>query len=98
MQRRVAVSFIAGMLFCALMVGAGVGAFYVLSDDAQAQGESTWQLAGGNQGFSIADWGMGLGENRSLDEWIENTPAECDIQTIARGVSYVSVYYRCPDA
>jgi hypothetical protein len=41
---------------------------------------------------------MGLGPERSLDDWINSVPVYCDIQTIARGVSYVSVYYRCPDA
>jgi hypothetical protein len=78
--------------------GAGVGAFYALSDDAQAQSEGTWQVAGGDDGFYIGDWGMGLGPERSLDDWINSVPVYCDIQTIARGVSYVSVYYRCPDA
>lgn len=86
------------MLFCALAIGAGVGMFSVLSDDARAQDSRTWHIAGGPDGFSIGDWGTGQGLELSLDEWIESVPVECDIQTIAGGVSYVSVYYRCSDS
>lgn len=46
------------------------GARYVLNDDAQAQArnEDTWQIAGGPEGFSVADWGTGAGNAHSLDE------------------------------
>lgn len=92
MQRRVAAAFIAGVLFCVLMLGAGVGAFYALSNDAQAQGEGTWQITTEGTFTSISDFRA----------WVITMPAECDIEVYAPQVSdgrnLIVPYYRCPDA
>lgn len=95
MKGRMIVAFAAGMLCCAMIVGVTLGVLGFFSDDAAARSGATWEVAGGAEGFNLADWGAGKGESVSLDEWIESTPDRCDIQTIPRGVSYVSVFYRC---
>lgn len=96
MRGRMVAAFVAGVLCTVLIAGAALGVAGVFGDDAQARGGGTWQVAGGDDGFAIADWGTGRGESQSLDEWIESMPDTCDIQTIPRGVMFVSVYYRCP--
>jgi hypothetical protein len=101
MQRRIMIAFFAGVLVCALAIGAGAGAFYALSDDAGAQGGETWRVAGPERGFNLSAWGGGFGPEESFDEWVETMPASCDIRTVPRGGTsgdYISVFYRCPDS
>lgn len=98
MKRRIMAAFAAGVITCLLLGALVLGPVAVLTDGAEAQDAGTWHVAGGTQGFSIADWGAGRGPEVSLDEWIESVPASCDIQTIARGASFVSAYYRCPSS
>lgn len=89
MQRRVIVTFFAGVLACAITIGAGVGAFYAVSDEAQAQGENrggegTWQV----ERFAREMDEQGNPDPSSLSPalmftlWVEDLPAECDVQTI----------------
>lgn len=98
MGKRMVFIFLVGMLCGAMLLGGGVFALQHFGDDVQAQSSATWQVVGGPEGFSIGNWGAGQGPDVSLDEWIEIVPVECDIQTIARGVSVVSAYYRCPES
>lgn len=95
MKGRMIVAFVAGVLCCALLIGATMGIMGAFTGDAQARSGGTWQVAGGDDGFAIADWGTGGGPKVSLDDFIESLPASCDIQTIARGAMYLSVLYRC---
>lgn len=92
MQRRVMVAFFAGVLICALAIGAGVGAFYALSGDAQAQGESVevWEYVRFSGDFYPAPL-------ERFERWIAQLPASCDVQTFTApdDSGSVIVYYRC---
>ncbi len=82
-----------------LLVGlASIGGYVLVTDGATAQsGGSWWGVAGGDEGFAIAEWGTGKGPGVSLDDWIESIPNTCDIQIIERSATTWSVMYRCPD-
>lgn len=89
MQGKIGAAFIAGVLSCALFIGALFGAFYALNNDAQAQSEQTWQVTRLN----------GLGADR-FSEWIVEVPVQCDVDAIPSynangGFSDILVYYRC---
>lgn len=86
-----------GMLLGVLFTSTIIGGYIAIEGNATAQNEGTWQLAGGDQGFAIEEWGTGQGVDVSLDEWIESMPDSCHIQLIDRGVSFKSAMYRCPD-
>lgn len=96
MRSRLIAVFLVGILFGAVILGGGLFSLQNAGPNVQAQGDETWNVAGDAEGFNIADWGTGRGAQVSLDEWIESVPASCDIQTIAKGMSFVSPYYRCP--
>lgn len=96
MRDRAAMVFVAGMLCGALVLGGGYLAIDALTDDAQAQNTGTWQVAGPPDGFSAYDYGAGLGPEQSLDDWIRQLPASCDIEILERGVSFTTILYRCP--
>jgi hypothetical protein len=97
MRGRIVAAFIAGMLFCVLILGAGVGAFYAVSGDAQAQGGQGWQSE-----YFRSDANTSASEK--FAEWATALPATCDIGTIgepignATGLVGLLAYYRCPDA
>lgn len=94
MRNRVALVFLVGMLAGAMMFAGGFVMATSFADSAEAQRPETWQVAGGEDGFSIGAWGAG-DPATSLDAWVAQLPAECDIVPIQRGVSFVSVLYRC---
>lgn len=98
MQRRVMAAFFAGVLVCALAIGAGVGAFYALSDDANAQGESAWGVGTWEYVRFSGDFYPAPLER--FENWIAQLPASCDVQTFTApdGSGSVIVYYRCPDS
>ncbi len=56
-----------------------------------------WAIAGGPEGFELAEWGTGNGPGVSLDAAIEAFEETCDIQVIDRGNGFVNLMYRCPD-
>ena len=82
-----------------LLVGlASIGGYVLVTDRAIAQDEGGfWAIAGGPEGFELAEWGTGNGPGVSLDAAIEAFPETCDIQLIDRGNGFVNLMYRCPD-
>jgi len=82
-----------------LLVGlASIGGYLLLTDETTAQGGGKWwAVAGGPEGFELAEWGTGKGPGVSLDLWIESIPKTCDIQLIDRGNGFISPMVRCPD-
>lgn len=90
MQRRIMAAFFAGVLFCAVVLGAGVGAFHAFSDDAQAQGRATWEL----KYFSEREHPGGL-MVEDVEAWLNTLPAEC---SLAPSTQTNLFYYSCPDS
>lgn len=88
MRGRIVTAFVAGVMCCALFLGASVGAFYALSDDAQARDGDTWQVHE-----------EGTLSNKDFWDWVTTMPVECDIQALHQGMGGgVIPYYRCPDS
>lgn len=88
MRGRMVAAFVAGVLCCAMFLGAGVGAFYALSDDAQAQSETTWQV----QYFSTLDYPRGANVE-DIEAWVNTLPAECSLVSSSQ---INLLYYSCP--
>jgi hypothetical protein len=89
MRGRVIAAFIAGVLCCAVFLGAGVGAFYALTNDAEAQAPGTWQVY---QMPPPARIGWTLEE---FEAWVHQIPVRCDIVPANQENMYL---YRCPGA
>ena len=91
MMKRVAwLALVAVVVFGAAFAG------NIAYGEVTAEGDGTWEIAGGPDGFSLEHWGERDPE-LSLDAWIEAMPDDCDIQIIDRGLSFKSAMYRCPE-
>lgn len=88
MRVRIATAFLAGMVCCALFMGAAFGTFYALNGDdgAQAQEEGTWQVE------YLGDYAV----ETIPGAFIEMLPAECDL--VPSPHNELLIFYRCPDS
>lgn len=102
MWSRLVAAFFAGVLCCALVMGAVVGVFYGFGDNAQAQQTEKWQ----SQQFSFLDAEKiedVVGATEQFAKWVETMPETCDIHTIEEpfgngsGLIGILAYYRCPN-
>lgn len=59
---------------------------------AAARETATWQT----KRFVTPFYAENARNESIFNVWIEQLPADCDVETIAQGVSEMVAYYRCP--
>lgn len=91
MRTRIAVSFGAGIVCCALFLVIALGILVPFRQEAGAQEYGAWQTL--DRVYDADQWNRG--RTADLDRWIQNMSSDCDIRTIVTADSKIMVYYRC---